>query len=88
MKTFKNCQSCGMPLRKDPKKGGSNADGSRSIMYCSYCYQDGAFTQPDYSVDDMKKFCVGKMKEMGFPGMVARLFAAGLPRLERWKNTK
>ncbi len=86
MKIYKNCQSCGMPIRKDPKKGGSNADGSRNLMYCSYCFEDGAFTQPDITVDEMKKLCVGKMKEMGFPGMVARLFAGGLPRLERWKN--
>jgi len=24
MKKFKRCQSCGMPLKKDPKGGGTN----------------------------------------------------------------
>lgn len=76
-----------MPFRKDPKLGGSNADGSKSLMYCSYCYENGAFTQPDFDVADMKKFCVEKMKEQGFPGFMARIFAFGLPRLDRWKNT-
>lgn len=27
---YKNCQSCGMPLRKDP--GGTNADGTKHAM--------------------------------------------------------
>ncbi|MFO7657111.1 MAG: zinc ribbon domain-containing protein [Bacteroidales bacterium] len=86
MKTYKNCQSCGMPLSKDPENGGTEKDGTKSIMYCSYCYKDGAFTQPDFSADDMKKFCKGKMKEMGFPGFLAGFFTMGIPKLERWKN--
>lgn len=88
MKKYKNCQSCGMPLSKDPEKGGSNSDGTKSAMYCSYCYQKGAFTQPDFTADDMKKFSKGKMKEMGFPGFIAGFFTIGIPKLERWKTAK
>jgi len=33
--SYKNCQSCGMPLKRDEKGGGTNADGSKSVMYCS-----------------------------------------------------
>jgi hypothetical protein len=29
-KVYKNCQSCGMPLKKDAKGGGTNADGSKA----------------------------------------------------------
>ncbi|MEZ5145910.1 MAG: zinc ribbon domain-containing protein [Bacteroidales bacterium] len=29
-KTYKNCQSCGMPLKRDEKGGGTNADGSKT----------------------------------------------------------
>jgi hypothetical protein len=86
MKTYKNCQSCGMPLSKDPAKGGTNTDGTKSLMYCSYCYQNGKFFNPDFTASDMKKFCQQKMKEMGFPGIIAGLFTMGIPRLERWKN--
>ena len=32
------CQSCGMPLKSDPGGGGTNADGTHSDEYCSYCY--------------------------------------------------
>lgn len=86
MKKYKNCQSCGMPLSKDTEHGGSNADGTKSIMYCSYCYKDGSFTQPDFTMKEMQKFCRGKMKEMGFPGFISGFFTMGIPKLERWKS--
>jgi hypothetical protein len=83
----KFCQSCGMPMKKDPQHGGMNADGSKSTEYCSYCYKDGAFSSPE--IDNPKKmqeFCIGKMKEMGMPGFVAWLFTRGIPKLKRWKE--
>jgi putative zinc ribbon protein len=42
-KTNQNCQSCGMPLKKSLGGGGTNADGTISTMYCSYCYENGQF---------------------------------------------
>jgi len=85
-KMYKFCQSCGMPLKKDENGGGSNADGSKSIMYCSRCYQDGEFTRPDITVKQMQELVKGKMKEMGFPGFLTSFFTYGIPRLERWKS--
>ncbi len=84
-KSFKTCQSCGMPLKKDPQKGGTNKDGSKSNMYCSYCYEDGEFTQPDMTVGEMQRFVKDKMKSMGFPGFLAGLFTKGIPKLHRWQ---
>ena len=75
-----------MPLKKDPEGGGINADGSRSTMYCSYCYQGGNFTQPNWTASQMQVFSKQKMKEMGFPGFIAGFFTKGIPKLERWKN--
>ena len=85
-KAYKNCQSCGMPLSKDIKGGGTNADLSISTMYCSYCYENGAFKQPDISVLEMKGFVKEKLKEMGFPGFLAGFFTMGIPKLKRWKQ--
>lgn len=85
-KTYKNCQSCGMPLKKDPEKGGSNADGSKSTMYCSYCYEKGEFKAPDISAEQMQQFVKGKLKEFGIPGFLTGFFTKGIPNLERWKN--
>lgn len=85
-KNFKNCQSCGMPLKKDEKGGGTNADNSKSLMFCSHCYQEGQFTQPEIKASEMKEVVKNKLKEIGFPGFLASFFASGIPRLKRWKK--
>ena len=85
-KTYKMCQSCGMPMSKDPAGGGTNADGTKSGMYCSYCYQKGSFVGDFKTVREMQIFCKVKLKEMGFPGFLAGFMVSNLPRLERWKN--
>lgn len=81
----KMCQSCAMPLKKDPKGGGTEKDGSKSVKYCSFCYQNGAFVQPDMTAKEMQAFATGKLKEMGYPGFLAGFFTAGIPKLERWR---
>ena len=89
MKTYKNCQSCAMPLNKDPKGkgGGTNADGKPSNMYCSFCYEEGKFLQPDITALEMQAFVKDKLKEMGgFMKLFAGMFSKGIPKLERWKN--
>ena len=85
-KPYNNCQSCGMPLKKDIQGGGTNADGSKSLMYCSHCYQTGKFTQPDITARQMKAFVVEKLVEMKFPRFIAKFFAMNIPKLERWKS--
>jgi len=85
METYKNCQSCGIPFNKDPQGSGTNADGSKSEKYCSYCYQNGAFTF-NGTVAEMQEFCKEKMIEGGHSKFTAWLFSRGLNRLERWKK--
>ena len=81
----KFCQSCGMPMKKDPKHGGTNADGTQNEMYCSYCYQDGTYTF-NGTVDEMQKYCQEKMIEQGSPKWMAWLFTRGMNRLKRWSK--
>ena len=86
-KVYKNCQSCGMPLKKDEQGGGTNVDGSRSKVYCSKCYEKGVFQNPEIdTAEKMQDFVKGKLKTMGFPGFIAGLFTKGIPRLERWNK--
>lgn len=86
-KAYKNCQSCGMPLKKDDQGGGTNKDGSRSTMYCSKCYVKGEFRNPEIdSAEKMQVFVKGKLKEMGIPGFIAGFFTKRIPKLERWRN--
>lgn len=80
----KNCQSCGMPLKRDEKGGGSNLDGSRSTTYCSYCFSGGKFTLPDITVAEMQERVKGKLREFGFPSPLVWMFTRNIPKLERW----
>ncbi|RXQ88824.1 hypothetical protein EO244_14940 [Ancylomarina salipaludis] len=85
-KTYRNCQSCGMPLKRDKNGGGTNKDGSKCHMYCSYCFEEGEFLSPEIdTAEKMQAFCKGKLKEMGYPGFIAGFFTKGIPKLERWK---
>jgi hypothetical protein len=74
-----------MPLSRDPEKGGTESDGSRSTEYCSHCYRSGRFTEPDITLDQMMAKVEGKLREMHFPGFLARHFCKGIPSLRRWR---
>ncbi|MCB0696926.1 MAG: zinc ribbon domain-containing protein [Chitinophagaceae bacterium] len=86
MSTYKNCQSCSMPLDKDPGGGGTNADGSKSDKYCSYCYANGEFVAKDMTVTEMQEYVKKKLQSMGFPGFLAGMLTKGMPKLERWQK--
>ena len=47
------CQSCGMPLAASFNNFGSDADGLPVSEYCMFCYQNGGFTNPTQTVDEM-----------------------------------
>ncbi len=79
------CQSCGMPLKQDPAGGGTEADGSRSLKFCSYCYADGAFLGPDMTASEMQAIGINAMREKGVPRWVGWLLTRNVPRLERWR---
>jgi len=79
------CQSCGMPLKKDPQGGGTTAGGSRSTKYCSLCYEKGAFRHPDFTVKQMQDHCVEALRRKGMPRVMGWLLTRGIPRLERWR---
>lgn len=79
------CQSCGMPLSKDPKGGGSEIDGGRSKVYCSLCYENGAFKHPDTNLEEFRAYCVKALQAKGMPKIMAMVFTSGMGKLERWQ---
>lgn len=83
-----NCQSCGMPLDKDKKIAGTEADGSLSEMYCSHCYENGKFTSPDITVIEMREIVTNKIIEMNLPKFVAKFLTRNTYKLKRWKTIK
>jgi len=85
---FKNCQSCSMPLSRDAQGGGTNADYSKSGMYCSRCYQSGQFVMPDLTVTEMQERVKVKLVSVGTPRILATLLTRRIPRLQRWRREK
>jgi hypothetical protein len=73
-----------MPLSKDPQGGGTNADGSKTYKFCSYCYENGNF-KFNGSVTEFQEHCRAEMIKGGHSRFTAWLFSHGLKRLERWK---
>lgn len=86
MNSYKNCQSCGMPMSKDEKGGGTEKNGQKSAMYCSHCYENGEYVLPTVTVDEMKQRVEDKIVEFGMPRFLTRLFTRNIHKLERWKH--
>ena len=79
-----HCQSCDMPFSKDPHSGGSDADGSKSVLYCSLCYENGEFFYKGSDATEFQAFVMEKMVEEGWWRPVAWLLTRRIPKLKRW----
>jgi hypothetical protein len=88
MRTYKFCQSCGFPLKKDKKGGGSEKNGSLSLKFCSMCYENGEFLTPSdvNTAEKMQRYCMEEMKKDGYNAFFAWLATRSIPKLERWKK--
>jgi hypothetical protein len=75
-----------MPLGA-PGFYGTNADASQQTEYCKFCFQNGAFTQGDLTVEGMVDSSVAFMvQNLKFEESKAReLSQAIIPQLKRWK---
>lgn len=83
--TAQACQSCGMPLNDQVL--GTEANGAKSEEYCTYCYENGAFKQPELTLQQMIDLCVPFMVEEGMAEAEARaILSAQLPVLKRWQG--
>jgi hypothetical protein len=81
----KFCQSCGMPMEQDPGKGSTNADGSKNMKYCSYCFEGGKFRDDFTKPSQMVTFVKGKLREMGYGPLKRWFYTSHISQLERWK---
>jgi hypothetical protein len=75
----KNCESCMMPLSKDPGVSGSE-------KYCSYCFKDGKLCYEGNDVNEFKKVAYEKMREQGMGALKAKFFTWMIGFAPRWKK--
>ncbi|HEY8920457.1 MAG TPA: zinc ribbon domain-containing protein [Chitinophaga sp.] len=85
MENVQLCQSCSMPIN-DPAMAGTEKDGSPSREYCKYCYQNGAFTNPDMTLDDMYSVVKREMEKRNISQDTITLASNSLPYLKRWQK--
>ena len=81
------CQSCGMPLDK-AELFGTCADGTRSTEYCTYCYQNGKFTEPTITMDMMIEKCIDIVvrRRMLAEAQARPAMLRTIPLLRRWRK--
>ena len=80
------CQSCGMPLEASFNNLGTDADGSPVSEYCMFCYQNGGFTNPTQTVDEMVQSSIDFMTgTMDFtPEQATQMSNDVIRTLKRW----
>jgi radical SAM superfamily enzyme len=79
------CQSCSMPLDR-PELAGTEKDGTKSKEYCLYCYQNGAFLNPDMTLDEMKTIVKDQMDKRKIDSSIITMALGSLPHLKRWRT--
>lgn len=79
------CQSCSMPLDK-PEMMGTEKDGSKSNEYCVYCYQNGAFINPNMTLEEMKILVKEQMGKRKINTNLINMAVSSLPNLKRWRK--
>jgi len=79
------CQSCAMPMENE-EDFGTEDDGGRNQEYCKYCFQEGGFTNPGISVEEMTERLIELAEKMGRTKEETKKMAEEtLPKLKRWE---
>lgn len=81
------CQSCSMPL-DGTELWGTEKDGGKNREYCKFCYQDGSFTNPGLTLEEMKARMISRMDANKLPADILEAAINRLPHLKRWQSTK
>lgn len=80
------CQSCGLPFNEEHVHFiAKEKDGSDSI-YCTFCYADGGFTNPNATVSEMVEIGVSALAEKMDEATAREQLSGFIPTLSRWQN--
>jgi ribosomal protein L40E len=81
------CQSCGAPIVSE-EEFGTNADGSLNYEYCRKCYQNGKFTEPNITMEEMIQKVAKEMIEVEKipPKYAFKIAKEYIPDLKRWRS--
>lgn len=72
-----------MPLNRSEVLG-TEKDASKNHVYCKYCYNEGKFTNPDMTLEEMKLHLRQLMQKMNIDNATIEIKIMELPWLSRW----
>ena len=77
-----------MPLSEEFGNLGTNADGSKTEEYCSFCFSGGNFTNPNQTLEEMIQSSIENMTgDLNMPvEQATELANSFIPTLRRWQN--
>ena len=79
------CQSCAMEMVEGSEHG-TEADESLSADYCTHCYQDGTFVDPDLTIDQMSAIVADFIESDDVTTAEAKAISKTLlSQLRRWE---
>ena len=84
-KYYPYCQSCGKNFTSMREYGKRN-DGTKNKAFCSECFENGFFREPDITFEEIKKRAIIETKDKKQLFFKTKLIVK-LENLERWKNT-
>lgn len=79
------CQSCGLPFNEEHARFiQTEQDGSRSV-YCTNCYKNGKFIDPDISMEEMIEEIVPVLGKSIGEREARKKLTTLFSNLKRWK---
>ena len=80
------CQSCAMPFDEAHEKYiAKEKDGSNSV-YCTYCYDNGAFIDPGATISDMVEMALPHLtRKIGNEDAAKKILTESISGLMRWR---
>ncbi len=78
------CQSCGLPFDADHRAFVAKESDGNDSAYCTFCYGDGAFRDPDATVEDMIHTGVPHLAQKIGEDAARRQLGVLVPSLARW----
>jgi hypothetical protein len=78
-----------MPLqtKKAGDCRGTEADGTRSSTWCSLCYVNGKFVDPDCTLDEMVEIVDTALRRDGARFTFRWMAKRQIPTLDRWRQS-
>ncbi len=87
MESVQRCQSCGMPFDAEHKQLIAKEQNGADSPYCTYCYGNGTFRNPDTTVEEMIALAVSHYKCKTGDEEAARVHMTNvISGLSRWKK--